>query len=237
VVAGLDAIINLDRDDTTKGIRLPEAAQIDTQEVADLERFLDANRGTMLFASKVILVEGVAEQILIPRYASVLGFELAKLGIQVCSINGTHFGAFEKLLGPKGLNRPYVIIRDGDAHNGPQKRKLPVFDDGLNVGARQGEFITATTLEYAITRADSLAALSETCAALGMPESALALSSAAASGMLSGELQLTVLSAASRAGKGRFAQSFGPKITRDGLTVPDYIASALRQVTGQAMGL
>lgn len=139
--------------------------------------------------------------------------------------NGTYFSAFEKLLGAAGLNRPYVIVRDGDRHNGPNKIKLPTYDDGLNVGVRAGEFVTATTLEYAITRPDSLDALGDTCAELGIPQSAVALK--AANGAVTEDLQKIVLTAASRAGKGRFAQLFGKKVLTRHLSPPDYIRQAI----------
>src|SRR5262249_42091429 len=40
-----------------------------TRDVADLERYLDATRSTLLYARKVLLVEGPAEQFVIPPLA------------------------------------------------------------------------------------------------------------------------------------------------------------------------
>ncbi len=231
-VAGLDSIINLDRDDSTKGINLARAAKISADELADLERFLNADRGTILFASGVILVEGSAEQLLLPQFAAIAGFDLAKLGVQVCAINGTHFPAFEKLLGPNGLNRPYVVVRDGDQHNGDNGTKRPVFDDGSNISHRSNEFVTATTLEYAVTRPDSLEALADVAAELGMPglEGELRAAAAAIPVAITGKLQLAVLRGAARAGKARFAQRYARRIAA-GLSAPEYIASAIETVT------
>lgn len=84
--AGLSAIINLDRDDAVKGISIARATALTIDELEDLTRFLNADRGTILLAATVILVEGLAEQILLPLYALVLGHDLAAVGIQVCAI-------------------------------------------------------------------------------------------------------------------------------------------------------
>ena len=60
------------------------------------------------------MVEGLAELFLIPAVAENLGIALDQYGITVCSVHGTDFVPFAKLLGPKGLDVPFVIITDGD---------------------------------------------------------------------------------------------------------------------------
>ena len=71
----------------------------------------------MLFARGVILVEGASELYLIPAIAKSLRMDLDMYGITVCSIHGTHFSSYVKLLGPSGLNIPFVILTDGDSRN------------------------------------------------------------------------------------------------------------------------
>jgi len=225
VTAGLRTIINLERTDAVKGINLVDAASITAQELSDLDRFLNADRGTLLFAAAVMLVEGPSEQILVPLYASNLGHDLAKLGIQVCSINGTHFAAFQKLLGQNGVNRPFVVIRDGDQHR-CKGSKLPALDAGSNIGDGV-TFMTATTLEYAITRIDSLEALAYTADHFGKRSLRASLSSAIETKELTGELQLEVLRAAEDVGKARFAQVFGERVVCDHLRPPEYIGAAI----------
>jgi len=226
VTAGLKAIINLDRRDEVKGINLVDAANISAGELSDLERFLNADRGAILFAAVVILVEGPAEQILVPLYATNQGHDLSKLGIQVCSINGTHFDAFKKLLGPDGLNRPFVIIRDGDQHRGDDETEA-VHDDGRNISTTADEFITATTLEYAITKADSLAALSEVAKEFRKRKVEGLLTAAMLTSKVDGDLQLAVLKAAEDVGKARFAQALGKLAGPHSLQAPPYIEAAI----------
>ena len=84
------------------------------EDVADLERYLDVNRGEMLFARGVILVEGDAERFLVPVLAKQQGYDLDELGISVCSVAGTNFKPYLILLGPKGLDMPVAALTDMD---------------------------------------------------------------------------------------------------------------------------
>lgn len=93
---------------STVGIDLPD------KEVADLERYIDATRGEILFAKGVLLVEGEAERFLLPVLAQRLGIQLDEWGITVCSIAGTAFGSYLKLVGPLGLQLPYAVLTDRD---------------------------------------------------------------------------------------------------------------------------
>lgn len=82
-------------------------------ELKNIQRYLDVNRSEILFAKGVILVEGIAEEYLIPQFAKKLfGQDLDQMGISVCSVNGTHFEDFVKLL--NYINIPFVVVTDGD---------------------------------------------------------------------------------------------------------------------------
>ncbi len=82
-------------------------------ELKNIQRYLDVNKSEMLFAKGVILVEGIAEEYIIPQFAKQLfGKELDQLGISVCSVNGIYFEDFCKLL--HYIEIPFVVITDGD---------------------------------------------------------------------------------------------------------------------------
>ncbi|KAB8140634.1 AAA family ATPase [Chloroflexia bacterium SDU3-3] len=83
-------------------------------DIADLERYLDINRGEILFARGIILVEGDAERFLLPVLARQQGIDLDELGISICSVSGINFGPYLNLLGPKGLNIPVIAFTDMD---------------------------------------------------------------------------------------------------------------------------
>lgn len=81
-------------------------------ECADLERYLDVSRAEFLFAKGVILVEGLAEQLLLPSFASNIGVDLDRHGITVCAVGGTNFQPYVKLL--LELQIPFAVITDLD---------------------------------------------------------------------------------------------------------------------------
>ena len=83
-------------------------------ELQDLERYLDTNRGEIVFAKGIILVEGISELYLIPTFAELIEERLDENGISVCSVHGVDFMPYAKLLGEGALEIPYVVITDGD---------------------------------------------------------------------------------------------------------------------------
>lgn len=102
---------------TTQGdtkVHSATSAKLEPAEVSDIERYLDVTRAEMLFARMVILVEGTAELYLVPAFAESAGIDLDASGITVCSVQGTNFGPYVRLLGPAGLNIPFVVVTDGD---------------------------------------------------------------------------------------------------------------------------
>lgn len=61
--------------------RAARTAALDETEWADIARYLDATRAELVFARRVLLVEGYGEQVLLPGLAAALGMDLDKLGI------------------------------------------------------------------------------------------------------------------------------------------------------------
>ncbi|MEC0093818.1 AAA family ATPase [Paenibacillus macquariensis] len=71
-----------------------------------VQRFLDATKSDMLFAQNVILVEGIAEQLLLPILARYLGISLEEKHIAVVNVGGRYFEHFLYLF---NTNNPYAI--------------------------------------------------------------------------------------------------------------------------------
>ena len=115
-VAPLQSIVLLKDDTDGDGSKGKSTLQAGLQdlEVDDLERYMDATRAEILFARGVILVEGPSELFVVPAVAESMGNSLDEYGITVCSVHGTDFTPYAKLLGPKGLDIPFVILTDGD---------------------------------------------------------------------------------------------------------------------------
>lgn len=98
---------------STVGVSTAKTSFTD-DDVNDIERYLDVTRGEILFARGVLLVEGDAEMYLVPRLAELMRKDLDRYGISVCSVSGTNFAPYIKLLGKDGLDLPYAVITDCD---------------------------------------------------------------------------------------------------------------------------
>ena len=85
-------------------------------KVVKLQRYLDAVRSNLLFAKGVILIEGDAEEILIPfLIKKVLGVSLDEMGISLINIGSTGFENVAQLFHDVRLRRKCSIITDLDA--------------------------------------------------------------------------------------------------------------------------
>lgn len=89
---------------------------LNENKINRLERYLDANRTNLLFAKGVILVEGDAENILIPvMVKKVLGLSLDELGVSLINIGSTGFKNIANLFSEERVKRNCSIITDMDA--------------------------------------------------------------------------------------------------------------------------
>lgn len=92
------------------------AAGLAPDRVRGLQRYLDAVRSNLLFAKSVILVEGDAEEILVPALAKeVLGVSLDELGISLVNIRSTGFENVAVLFHDDRVRKHCAIVTDLDA--------------------------------------------------------------------------------------------------------------------------
>ena len=120
--AGLDQIICLYRNEDKVNVAYPGQVFENNKEGLKnknyVQRFLDATKSDMLFADRVILVEGLAEQLLLSIFAEYMGFLLEEKHIAVISVGGRYFDHFLKLFDFKNnknaLYRKIACITDID---------------------------------------------------------------------------------------------------------------------------
>ena len=84
-----------------------------------LKKFLDTSKSQLFFANGVILVEGIAEAILLPLLSRIfMNIDLDEHGIEVVNINGVAFEHFAKLFNNQDENKRLLarcaIITDSD---------------------------------------------------------------------------------------------------------------------------
>lgn len=84
-------------------------------EISRIERYLDAVRSNLLFAKGVILVEGDAEQILIPALIqAVFGISLDEIGVSLINIGSTGFKNLATIFHQDRINKYCSILTDLD---------------------------------------------------------------------------------------------------------------------------
>lgn len=91
------------------------ATGLNSEEVGNIQRYLDAVRSNLLFAKSVVLVEGDAEEILIPiLIKKVLGVSLDELGISLINIRSTGFQNVAVLFHNDRIRKRCSIVTDLD---------------------------------------------------------------------------------------------------------------------------
>jgi putative ATP-dependent endonuclease of OLD family len=220
-------------------------AELTAKEESDLERYIEVNRAELLFARGVVLVEGDAEQYLVPKIAALHGKPLDELGISVCSVGGTHFKSYVRLL--SHLKIPYVVITDGDpgTPSPGEKRAIELLEivlgatafrtvpvqDRLAEAARHGLFVGLVTFEDDLLTAGRGKSISRALQDLAPTETA----SLRAAGWLASPTTIDapqVLKDIVTIGKGRFAQRLasilGPRTSGHG---PKFVIDAIDYIT------
>ncbi|MCC5882081.1 MAG: AAA family ATPase [Halomonas sp.] len=91
------------------------ATGLETSQVVSIQRYLDAVRSNLLFAKSVVLVEGDAEEILVPvLIKKVLGLSVDELGISVINIRSTGFKNVAVLFHGMRIRKRCGIVTDLD---------------------------------------------------------------------------------------------------------------------------
>lgn len=82
-----------------------------------LEKFLDTTKANLFFAKGVILVEGWAEEILLPSIAKAIGINLTEKGVSIVNIGHTGFDHYGKIFlrqTEPNMIIPVAVITDSD---------------------------------------------------------------------------------------------------------------------------
>jgi len=91
-----------------------------------VERYLDVTKSDMLFAKRIILVEGISEQLLLPIFTRYLKRDLVDNHVTVINIGGRYFSHFLKLFDREkseyAINKRIAVITDLD----PVRKKIGI---------------------------------------------------------------------------------------------------------------
>jgi len=240
--AKLDNLLILTTEDTGLTTTCRPATTLATAKdnISDLERYLDATKSVLLFARRVILVEGMSEVFLIPCLVKqVMNVDLEEHGISFVPVYGVHFDSYLKLFVDKGIRKKCAVITDGDLKpsdaTGTGEDEFPRIED-----LKQHEsdliriFNCTTTFERAIALPQNLKVFAEAAKELGATTVSTQLNDFYDRGkkLTKGEqtqARNKVLNTAKRFGKARFAQ-IASKYAVHAEVLPGYIREAIEWI-------
>jgi putative ATP-dependent endonuclease of OLD family len=111
------------------GQAFPMGAQytelVDT-DYSFLERFLDVTKANLFFARGVIMVEGWAEELMLPVLARKIGMDLTEKGVSIVNVGGTAFLRYAKIFRRRDTRRmdiPVAVVTDLDVKPGEEDNK------------------------------------------------------------------------------------------------------------------
>jgi len=234
--APIDSIVSIHEDEDKDTVRAVSVCGIVIEDKIKkkLQRYLDATRGELFFARRILMVEGMAEALLLPVLAKIAGGCLRESAVTVLNTDGINFNAFLPLFGETRLRVPAVILTDGDAD--PSGGEPSATAKGLK--AMEGEWrnlhveMSDVTFEHELARSDVMAPYMVVAFKALHPVKGQAL-----------ETDLEALESADekanellrvlidmRVSKGRFAQELAGILEENSLpsnAVPEYIRVAL----------
>lgn len=97
-----------------------------------LQRFLDSTKSNLFFAKGIIMVEGDAENILLPVIANIIGYPLEKYGISIVNVGSTAFLRYSRIMvrhNGSTIGVPVSVITDCDV----KPYELQTQDDGEKI--------------------------------------------------------------------------------------------------------
>jgi putative ATP-dependent endonuclease of OLD family len=104
-----------------RGFPLGEGhTQLSKNDYRFLERFLDVTKANLFFARAVLIVEGDAENILVPAIARLLGRDFRRYGVSVVNVGGVGLGRYARIFLRKNplsdgeINIPVACVADMD---------------------------------------------------------------------------------------------------------------------------
>lgn len=74
-----------------------------------LSRYLDATKANMFFAKGVLIVEGPAEELLLPAVAKIIDRDFTKYGVSIVNVRGIGLRRFARILQQKNASNPLSI--------------------------------------------------------------------------------------------------------------------------------
>lgn len=232
--APIDSIVSIHESDGKVSAVSVSSIDMDGKLKKKLQRFLDATRGELFFARRILMVEGIAEALLLPVFAKIAGGSLKESAVTVLNADGINFNAFLPLFGEKRLGFPVAILTDGDA----AKIGDPPSATAIGLKAKEADIpnlrveYSEITFEHELARSASILSLMLEAFEIMYPVIGKSLK-IAVDKLDSDDKKADAFFAAfikTKTSKGRFAQELASLLESSSLqaeVVPNYLLAAL----------
>lgn len=227
------------------------ATELDEDQLTGIQRYLDAVRSNLLFAKSVVLVEGDAEEVMIPALVKrVLGLSVDELGISVINIRSTGFKNVAILFHNARIRKRCAIVTDldtlffdatpndqdtkvvaarklkaiGSEKDGATRRVA--LEDFANGNSWVEPFYAAHTFEVDFAIAGNHETVARTANAVYTHQQTIAASLDSLRSGVPRRIGLRTLTMAEHVGKGWFAILLAGKLDHHAV-IPDYIRKAI----------
>lgn len=116
-VSGIENMYMIDYDrsfDEVVNMSLSNQLKDKRDSQKHIMKFLDVTKSDMLFAKKIIFVEGLAEKLIVPKFLEKEGYSYENQHISIIDIGGKHFKYFIDIYEDSNINKKILCITDKD---------------------------------------------------------------------------------------------------------------------------
>lgn len=116
-VSGIENMYMIDYDrsfDEVVNMSLSNQLKDKSDSQKHIMKFLDVTKSDMLFAKKIIFVEGLAEKLIVPKFLEKEGYSYENEHISIIDIGGKHFKYFIDIYEDSNINKKILCITDKD---------------------------------------------------------------------------------------------------------------------------
>lgn len=235
--APIDSIVSVHEADGKVTAVSVCAIEIKDKIKRKLQRYLDATRGELFFGRRILMVEGIAESLLLPILTKFAGGSLKNSAVAVLNVDGINFNAFIPLFGKNRLGMPVAILTDGDAVEVGGEMS----STAAGLKAQQADVpnlrveMSEITFEHELARSDALLPHMISAFKALHPRNGAALETALETLHSANDKANEFLKVflETKASKGRFAQELAGILEEYELTadaVPEYIRNVLKHL-------
>jgi putative ATP-dependent endonuclease of OLD family len=123
-----------------------DSTKLSASDYSFLQRFLDVTKANLFFARGVMIVEGDAENILLPTLATILGRDFTENGVSIVNVGGVGLSRYARIFMRKdvtkeskySLNIPVACVTDMDVMPNCAPEIVGIIKPGEEIASTSG---------------------------------------------------------------------------------------------------